>query len=48
LPQRRENYVTTTIAGTADEVDISGANVEREIMCWGTISGAPYQGSVRL
>jgi hypothetical protein len=41
-------YVTTTFAGTADEVDVSGDSDEREMLCWGTIFDLAYQGSVRL
>jgi hypothetical protein len=36
------------VVGTADDVDIPGDNVEREMLCWGTIFDASYQGSVRL
>jgi hypothetical protein len=41
-------YVTATFAGIADEVDVPGDNVEREMLCWGTSFDVAYQGSVRL
>jgi hypothetical protein len=40
--------VTTTVAGTADEVDVPGDNVAPEMLCWGTSFDVAYQGSVRL
>jgi len=41
-------FVATTLAGTADEVDIDGDSVERGILCRGTIFDLAYQVSIRL